>query len=216
MSVEQDEKSESMRISWADGHVSHFHWLWLADNDARWKDASSGQKLNKLPPLDARPRRYQITPNELEVEWMLDIMKQSRYQWAWLRAHCYSAESRFSRRRRQEQARTRWEGESLSLPQYEYKDVIDSDSGRWSWAQSLARYGLALVRNVPLERAAFIATVQRLGPLKDNMYGQVFDVRSEDSAINVAYTGLELDAHTDLSVPPLFSYPCVTLSQVLL
>ena len=54
------------------------------------------------------------------------------------------------------------------------------------------------VSGVPCTEGAVREVAERLGPIQSQIYGDIFDVRSEPGAINLAYTTEAIGPHMDL------------------
>lgn len=66
--------------------------------------------------------------------------------------------------------------------------------------RQLVRYGLAKVVNVPAEKGRILDVVEAIAYVRPTGYGFVFDVVAEPSDdINLAYSTLEFDLHSDLT-----------------
>ncbi|KAL8924155.1 MAG: hypothetical protein Q9172_002820 [Xanthocarpia lactea] len=59
-------------------------------------------------------------------------------------------------------------------------------------------YGLVFIHSIPSSTDAVTRIAERIGPLKNTLYGSTWDVRSVPSAKNVAYTSSHLGFHMDL------------------
>ena len=63
--------------------------------------------------------------------------------------------------------------------------------------KSLHKYGFAKINGGNKESGAIIQAANLIGYIRETNYGKFFEVRSEISAVNLAYTNLGLQAHTD-------------------
>ncbi len=59
------------------------------------------------------------------------------------------------------------------------------------------RHGYAVLRNTPVEPGTLRRIADRLGYISGNNFGWIFDVRAEPKPTDLAYTAIELLAHTD-------------------
>ncbi|KAL8588863.1 hypothetical protein ACOMHN_051457 [Nucella lapillus] len=66
------------------------------------------------------------------------------------------------------------------------------------WLRQINEAGLSLLTGVPTEETMLRKIAERIGPLENLIYGELFDVISHPKPINVAYTTVELDFHMDL------------------
>lgn len=86
---------------------------------------------------------------------------------------------------------------------------MHSDAALLTWMEDLARYGLALARNMPSTNEAVVETAERIGYLRRTNFGLTFDVRSVPKPSNQAYTADALPLHTDLpnhETPPGYQF----------
>ena len=86
-----------LNVSWADGHESRFHHLWLRDNCfcSECGDTWTGRRYVMLTDFDPDifPESAEIdAEGNLCVTWSGDSHR-SHYDAAWLRRHCYSPKS---------------------------------------------------------------------------------------------------------------------------
>ena len=59
------------------------------------------------------------------------------------------------------------------------------------------RHGYVVLRNTPVEEGTLRRITDRLGYIVGNNFGWIFDVRAEPNPTDLAYTSIELLAHTD-------------------
>lgn len=63
---------------------------------------------------------------------------------------------------------------------------------------ALSRHGFVILRGTPTELGTVRRIANRLGYLVPTNFGDIFDVRAEPRPADLAYTAIELAAHTDL------------------
>jgi len=66
-----------------------------------------------------------------------------------------------------------------------------------AWLEEVVTYGFAKVVDGPIENGALFQVVDLFGFVRETNYGKLFEVRTEVSPTNLAFTGLGLQAHTD-------------------
>ena len=86
---------------------------------------------------------------------------------------------------------------SKSIPDIDYTSATSDKTLLLQWLKSLYRYGFAKMTGGKIESGALIRTANLFGYVRETNYGKWFEVRSEVDAINLAYTNLGLQAHTD-------------------
>ena len=77
----------------------------------------------------------------------------------------------------------------------EYDSYMNSSSTLLSCLRHMTQYGLFFVKSVPSDAESVTRIGNRIGPLKETLYGSTWDVRSVPSAKNVAYTSSHLGFH---------------------
>jgi gamma-butyrobetaine dioxygenase len=75
-------------------------------------------------------------------------------------------------------------------------DEADPDS-MLAYLDAFHRHGYVVFRNTPAEPGTVRRICDRLGYISGNNFGWVFDVRTEPNPTDLAYTSIELLAHTD-------------------
>ncbi|MEO6571007.1 MAG: TauD/TfdA family dioxygenase [Ilumatobacteraceae bacterium] len=85
---------------------------------------------------------------------------------------------------------------------------VDWDAIGWSrddersdavleFLEAFYRHGYVVLRNTPVEEGTVRRLAERLGYIVGNNFGEVFDVRAEPKPTDLAYTSIELLAHSD-------------------
>ena len=91
-----------------------------------------------------------------------------------------------------------WGNDMLNhIPSADYKTAKSDKTLLLQWLKSLYRYGFAKMTGGKIESGALIQIADLFGYVRETNYGKWFEVRSEINAINLAYTNLGLQAHTD-------------------
>jgi gamma-butyrobetaine dioxygenase len=65
------------------------------------------------------------------------------------------------------------------------------------WLRDVASFGFGLLKEVPAVEGKILDVVELFGFVRDTNYGQLFNVRAEENASNLAYTPKPLSVHTD-------------------
>lgn len=195
---------EALALRWADGMRRLFHPRWLRDNCPSARHPGTRQKTVSAAELPAglAVASASATAEAVRVTWHPDG-HVSEFCSRWLRAHAHpdpvSDEA------------SRSAAAPVAAPVapavFEF-DVLmreaaaDEAGPQGSWIASLAKHGAVLVRGVPPATADGVdgvrAVAELIGPLQPTIYGTTFEVRSEEGAINLAYTSEELAPHMDL------------------
>lgn len=90
-----------------------------------------------------------------------------------------------------------WNRDTMSQHQLsvDYDSYMESSSTLLACLQHLHLSGLLLIHSIPSSADAVKRICERVGPLKNTLYGSTWDVRSVPSAKNVAYTSSSLGFH---------------------
>lgn len=146
----------------------------------------------------------------LRLFWRTDDgVNESSYDLDWLLGCLYSS-AKLEKRRREtavSKEHALLAGDMLFAVQYKMMSTSDNDGPRRHLLQAVFDKGAALVLNAPIARDvdtdAAVAVVGRMlagGRLSHgHLYGDVFDVKAERDANNVAYTSVALCPHQDLA-----------------
>ena len=84
-----------------------------------------------------------------------------------------------------------------NIPKIDYKTAKSNKILLLKWMKSLYSYGFAKINGGSKESGSIIKIANLIGYIRETNYGKFFDVRSEINSVNLAYTNLGLQAHTD-------------------
>jgi gamma-butyrobetaine hydroxylase len=169
--------------------------MWLRDSstDAESRDPVSGQRLFGITdlPLDLRVESAIASDERLEV-----VFAPSGHRAVFEVSDLFDEARTAGRDERNEESKRLWRraddlGPVTRVPWPAY--VAD----RSSVLRSVVRDGFALLSEVPTREGAVIEVAETFGFVRETNYGRVFDVRMEERATNLAYTGLAISPHTD-------------------
>lgn len=192
---------EAVMVTWSDGVCRRFHAVWLRDNspDPTTRDPGNGQRLITLADI---PQDLKISKSAVSSAAELTVTFQPEnltvvFGSDWLHQNAYDSNTR------QGAGWTgtdieRWNcGLQTNVPTGIF-DNIKNDPGRLlAWLADVHRYGFAKLVDVPTESGKICDVAELFGYVRETNYGRWFEVRSEIAPVNLAYTGLGLQAHTD-------------------
>jgi gamma-butyrobetaine dioxygenase len=187
----------ALAVAWKAGGESRFPFLWLRDNCRcpRCRDPRNGQRLFDALDLPAEPTptAASLVGEDVAIAWAGEG-HESRYAAAWLAAHDLSPAGRGKRR---PELRL-WGAEIANdLPRADWPEVLADPVVEFRLLRDLARYGFALLHQVPVEKGQVAAVGDRLGHVRVTNYGRLFDVVSMPNPNNLAFTAVGLGVHTD-------------------
>jgi gamma-butyrobetaine hydroxylase len=179
---------------------TRFHAIWLRDNarDAATRDPQNGQRLitlNDLPDdiglieasVDGDKVGVTFSPENKPVIFSLE----------WLRAHAYDAPAPTEAGRLPQWAHA-WDASlSDSVPAAALPALQSGGTALRDWLTAIRRLGFAKITGMRAAPQELFEIVNLFGYVRETNYGRHFEVRTEVNPVNLAYTGLELQAHTD-------------------
>ena len=115
----------------------------------------------------------------------------------WLEVHAYDTKKHNEKGWIDSDLKTWGKDMSKHIPDVDYKSAKSDKTLLLQWLKSLYRYGFAKMTGGKIESGAVIQIADLFGYVRETNYGKWFEVRSEINAINLAYTNLGLQAHTD-------------------
>ncbi len=194
---------DRVQVTWGDGRECDYHHIWLRDNcPSVWHPTTWERTLDSMQiDPDIEPTSVRLSEQgDLVIEW--PGADTSVFDPAWLREYSYDAQSRAERRPQPQP----WDGPTIAQrPTFDGPALMRDDGALLQWLQQLRDDGFSLVRQVPLTDTAVEALAGRIAFCRQTNFGVGFEVASKPNANNVAYTALELKAHTDLpnrEMPP--------------
>lgn len=180
--------------------VLRFHAMWLRDNawDEETRSSINGQRLLALSdiPQTTTICDASICDGELSVVFSPEN-KTVTYNTDWLLSHAYDNAPEQSLGWIRPDAETWCNDLSQDVITANFPDVLSSERSLSDWLQNLSRYGFAKLCNGPVQDQALYQVVDLFGYIRETNYGRHFEVRTEVNPVNLAYTGLGLQAHTD-------------------
>lgn len=196
--VELEKDGNVLRVETAHGPL-RFHGVWLRDNaqDPETRDPGNGQRLITLAdvPNDCSLSRARETSNGIEVTFAADN-KTVQFDTHWLAAHAYDRP--LDRSPRMPEGAEAWDAQLSDAVPVSSLTVMQGDTNALrDWLTALRRYGFAKVTDVPTREGALFEIVDLFGYVRETNYGRLFEVRTQVNPVNLAYTGLGLQAHTD-------------------
>lgn len=189
----------ALTIEFSSGLISRFHWLWLRENcfcaechhPQTWERTVDTFLLD--PDIQAEKIDSSASGDRLILAWPDGHITEHSADW--LLCHAYDQHDVSDGL----PDAVIWTQDSLNeIPSIDANDVMETASGLLSFIVQLKEYGFSIVKNLPPENGMVEMLAQRVGYLRDTHFGIDFTVESKPEPNNVAYTSIELKAHTDL------------------
>jgi len=195
------------------GQNLRFHAIWLRDNaqEPTTISPANGQRLITIDETSSEQTiKSAVIENGTLLVDFLSGPTQVAYPLTWLQSHAYDI-PRSTKRGWTAPEMTTWRSAlSSNVPCAEFSQLQSNPGERRRWLGDIIKYGFAKLTSGPLKQGALFEVVDLFGYVRETNYGRHFEVRTEVSPTNLAYTGQGLQAHTDNP----YRDPCPTV-QVL-
>ncbi len=190
----------TLQVTWADGKVGEFHYVWLRDNCPALRHPGNGQRISAVTdfPLDVAPADVRLEEDgTVSVRWSFDH-HVSRFRADWLREHV-RAKKRHTETESPSAALRTWTAEDWAdgLPALNYGEFMHNDEALQGWLAAVRAYGFAVLEDVPVTPGFVLKIVARFGYVRQTNYGRIFDEHVLEEPNNLAFTNLWLRPHTD-------------------
>jgi gamma-butyrobetaine dioxygenase len=115
----------------------------------------------------------------------------------WLRQNCYGLNLHFDDR--SERQKKLWQKDSFEdgLPFVEFDSICNDENAKLDALRLVRDVGFFVLENVPTIEGQILKVISELGYTRETNYGALFEVRTEVSPNNLAYTNMGLGSHTD-------------------
>lgn len=185
-----------------------FPSIWLRDNcqcPVCFEGESQSRTINwEKFDFGAKPSSVELEGFELKIKWSDE--HRSSFTLDWLKERLFTEEKRrLFRDQIYRLKRVTWGANEFEecLKKFDYQTVLNENSVLLDWLESLAKYGVGIVTNVPANRNSNKILTERVAFVRKTHYGEEFIVQAKDGATNVAYLSANLQLHTDL---PYYDY----------
>jgi len=201
-SIKITDSGKTIILQRSDDSKVRFHATWLRDNalDPKTRDVNSGQRLITLSEIPINTYIESATLDESGKNIFLIFLPEKKkisFSASWLEEHAYDTKRSNIKGWVASDLKTWGKDMSKSIPHVDYKSAKTDNTLLLQWLKSLYRYGFAKMTGGKIESGAIIQIADLFGYVRETNYGKWFEVRSEVNAINLAYTNLGLQAHTD-------------------
>uniref|UniRef100_A0A8C5WEZ3 Trimethyllysine dioxygenase, mitochondrial n=1 Tax=Leptobrachium leishanense TaxID=445787 RepID=A0A8C5WEZ3_9ANUR len=187
------------------GFCMRFDYVWLRDHcrsSSCYNTKTNQRSLDTASvELDIKPAQVRVDETNLYLTWPDSHM--TRYGLEWLMQNCYEG-----RKQQLVQPRVLWNAtlyKEADIPTVSFLDFLETNEGLRNFLESFLLYGIAFVEDVPGTREDTELVATRISHIRETIYGKMWDLTSDFSRADTAYTKLALDRHTDTTY---FQEPC--------
>ena len=201
-SIKIIDSGKAIILSRKDGSRLRYHATWLRDNanDPKTRDKNNGQRLISVSdiPVNSYVKSASLDKKGKNITLnFLPKKKQIRFSASWLEKNVYDKRQNNLKVWIHPDLKT-WSKPSLKhIPIINYKYAKSNKKLLVKWLKSLHRYGFAKITGCEKKSGTVIKIAKLFGYVRETNYGKWFDVKSKLNAVNLAYTNLGLQAHTD-------------------
>jgi len=193
---------KAILLSRKDGSSSRYHSTWLRDNanDPKTRDKNNGQRLISISDIPVNTYIKSASLDKKNKNITLNFLpkkKQIKFSVSWLEVHAYDKKQNSSKVWIHPDLKT-WSKATLKrVPIISYKSAKSDKKLLLKWLKSLHSYGFAKMTGCEKKSGTVVKIAKLFGYVRETNYGKWFDVKSKLNAVNLAYTNLGLQAHTD-------------------
>ena len=201
-SVKVINSGKAILLSRKSGIPLRYHSTWLRDNalDAKTRDKKNGQRLITVSDVPVKTYIKSARLDKKGKEIIINFLpqkKQVKFSASWLKYHAYDKKQLGSKVWINPDLKI-WSKNSLKrIPIINYKTAKSNKKLLINWLKSLNSFGFAKITGCEKKTGTVIKIAKLFGYVRETNYGKYFDVKSKTNAVNLAYTNLGLQAHTD-------------------
>jgi len=179
-----------------------YHSTWLRDNalDPKTRDVNNRQRLITLSDVPINISIQSAKLDKTGTNIFLTFLPEKKdlsFSANWLEAHAYDTKQHNEKGWIAPDLKMWGKDMSKNIPNVDYESAKSDKTLLLQWLKSLYCYGFAKMTGGKIKSGALIQIADLFGYVRETNYGKWFEVRSEINAINLAYTNLGLQAHTD-------------------
>ncbi|MFD2203994.1 gamma-butyrobetaine dioxygenase [Kiloniella antarctica] len=195
------ENGKSLSVRWNNGQSARFHAMWLRDNalDPQTRAEGNAQRLITILDIPAETTLSSATVNGIG-DLVLSFFPENKevvFPSNWLREHNYDIPHNENKGWVGDHIKTWDNALNNSIPTIGYAQAQKKNHEFGSWLGAVESHGFAVMTGLPVTSGTLIDVAELFGYVRETNYGKFFEVRSEINPVNLAYTGLGLQAHTD-------------------
>jgi len=201
-SVKVINSGKAILLSRKNGTAIRYHSTWLRDNalDSETRDKKNDQRLISISDIPAKTYIKSASLNKKGKEVIIVFLpkkKQVKFSSNWLLNNAYDNSKKNSKVWTDASVKI-WSKSTLkNIPVINYKTAKSNKKLLIKWLKSLYSLGFAKITGSEKKSGTVIKIAKLFGYVRETNYGKWFDVKSKTNAINLAYTNLGLQAHTD-------------------
>lgn len=194
-----------VELNWSDGAIIQFDTHWLQDNCSC---CLCVHPSTREPIVHFANKNFLgIASVSFDINGLLVVWKdghKSEYNNGWLRSHSFELQDLSISQA--QNALILWDSSSLQISNFQYSET-NKPQVMYDALSDLRRYGVVIFKNTPREDKEVIRFAEKIGTIKETVFGRYFDVVAEVDPNSNGYTSFELLPHIDIAyyeVPPAY------------
>ena len=201
-SIKISDSGKAIILQRSDGSKVRYHSTWLRDNalDSKTRDTNNEQRLITLSDIPINIYIESATLDKTGKNIFLTFLPEAKkvsFTASWLETHAYDKKRSNIKGWISSDLKTWGNDMSKNIPNVDYESAKSDKVLLLQWLKLLRQYGFAKMSEGQIKSGALIQIANFFGYVRETNYGKWFEVRTEVDAINLAYTNLDLQAHTD-------------------
>ncbi|XP_072035029.1 trimethyllysine dioxygenase, mitochondrial-like [Amphiura filiformis] len=180
----------------------HCSYFWLRDHCQcpECFDVNTNQHLVATDTVDPDivPKTLNCTEEGMNIVWPDN--HETCYPWDWLLEN--GPGQHLANGNGTDHKHVLWDGAALQsqLPaDVGFDELLSTDEALKTLMETLYKYGIAFVCNVPPTEEDTQTAVERIGAILDTFYGKMWTFTADLAMADTAFTNANLDSHTDTS-----------------
>ena len=193
--IERIEAGEHLRVTWDDATTSEYPWVWVREHS---HDPETFHPVTQQRSIDTAmiapdlaAESVVVDGDTLTITWQGDEPPSSVPVEFLDRFRSGGHEPASDR--------VLWDRETIEAewPTVAHDDVMAGDDGVAAWLDRFRRYGFCMVTGTPATAAATKALIERIGYIRQTIFGGFWEFEPDLAKADTAYTNIALGFHTD-------------------
>lgn len=177
--LDRHDSDKMLHVTWNDKSTNRYPYIYLRDNCPCPKCFHAESKQRSFDvvadvDLNVTARDVQVLKNGEHISVVWPDGHISVYNSEWLHGRRLPEQHESETRNRiVRDGVEMWDNAKMSgnFKQFDFEKIMNSDLDLFNWLHTLASSGIALVKNVPLEKGQVLKISDRVGYLKTTQYG---------------------------------------------
>jgi len=201
-SVKIINSGKSINLRRTDGSNVRYHATWLRDNaiDQKTRNSNNGQRLITISDIPVNTYIDSASFDKNKKNICINFLPERKkilFPLNWLEKYSYDINHNKKKGWLSKEIKT-WGSEmKKNVPTLDYRTAKSNKKLLHRWLKSIYCFGFAKMTGGSDKLGAIKEIANLIGYVRETNYGKLFNVKSKVDAINLAYTNLGVEPHTD-------------------